>query len=103
MPFARAVDGLKLYAKGVERPALIGIGKISRQLAADHALDRLDHFIEPLAHIGVVGIVNRGRHAEFGGDLRKHGIGQHLAVGEHAVEVKDDRAMVSAQLPGVHG
>ena len=36
-----------------------------------------------------------------------HGVGQHLAVGKHAVEIENDRAVVRVQLrtqfPGVQG
>ena len=109
--FPCADNRLETRAKGVERPRLIGIGKIRRQLAADHALDGLDHFGKPLAHVGAVGVLDRRRHAQFADDLGEHGIGQYLAVREDAVKVKNDGAVLSAQrraqlrnqFPGVQG
>src|SRR3984885_14785982 len=109
--FPRAVDRFQTRAKGIERPPLISVSEIGRQLAADHSLDGLDHVRKPLAHEGAVGVVYCRRLTEFGDDFSDDRVGQHLAVGKDAVEIENDRAVVRVQprtqlrtqFPGVQG
>ena len=104
---SRALHCLKTRAKGLKSPLLIGVGKVGRQFAADGELDRFDHLRKPLTHELSIGVIHARRHAELSDNSREHRVGEHLAVGENAVEVKDDgavaRTQLRTQLPGVQG
>ena len=49
-----------------------------------------NHLREALPHVQIVAVFKRRGPPEFGYDLGKDGVGEDLAIGNHAVEIVDD-------------
>ena len=90
---ASSVDDAEVFTKASQRTVLKVALEVIRERVPDRRLDGGDHLVEALAHIVSECVVRRCRHTEPADDFGENGVRQHLAVGEHPVEVEDDEAL----------
>src|SRR6185437_10781367 len=88
----RAPHFLQIGSKSFESGALDVAGEIGRQRFPDSLFNLGHYVIPPSAGIADERLVERGRMTQIGYNFRKNGIRDGLAVGDHAIEVKNDRA-----------